>query len=51
MHLNRVHEAGLLTAPLVIAEKQSRHCIRSPTINSTVNITTVKGLCKHELVV
>lgn len=51
MHLNCVHKAGLLKASLVRAEKQSTHCIRSHTINSTVSITTVKVLYKHELVV
>lgn len=47
--LNCVHEAELLTTPRVRAEKESRHCIRSPSINFTVRITNERGHCKQEL--
>lgn len=46
--LNCVHAAELLTAPGVRAEKkESKHCIRSPSINFTVHITNEKGRCKE----
>ncbi len=51
MLLNCVQEAQLLTAPGIRAEKESRHCIRSPSINFTALITNKKGHCKSELVV
>lgn len=50
MLLNCVHEAELLTASGVRAEKESRQCIRSHSINFTVLITNEKGHCKSELV-
>lgn len=50
MLLNCVQEAELLTAPGVRAEKESRHCIRSPSIDFTVQRTKEKGHCKTLLV-
>lgn len=47
--LNCVHEAELLTAPWIGAEKENRHCIRSPSINFTAHITNEKGHWKREL--
>lgn len=42
MLLNCVQEAEFLRGPRVRAEKESRHCIRSPSINFTVHITNEK---------
>lgn len=50
MLLNCLQEAKLLTAPGVRAEKESGHCIRSPSVNFTVPINK-KGHCKSELLV
>lgn len=43
---NCVQEAELLTAPGVRAEKESRHCIRSPSIHFTLYKTNEERHCK-----
>lgn len=43
--------AELLTAPGVRAEKESRHCIRSSSVNSTVHRTNERGHRKSERLV